>query len=215
MENARFTIDVEADEHALHEVYLPHFKTVINAGADSVMSAYNSVNGTWAGDNKTLLTTILRDEWGFRGTVISDFVFGLRDPVGSVEAGLDVEMPLRQQRARALPKALRDGRLSRDAVRRAGRRILAMQIRHAAQRDPEAPDRSTVARPSTGHWLVMVAARGAVLLKNAGRRCALASAEHDSAAELVVAASCHDGKPRRHRAHAMWSRRRPPASSMV
>lgn len=166
MENARFTIDVEADEHALHEVYLPHFKTVINAGADSVMSAYNSVNGTWAGDNKTLLTTILRDEWGFRGTVISDFVFGLRDPVGSVEAGLDVEMPLRQQRARALPKALRDGRLSRDAVRRAGRRILAMQIRHAAQRDPEAPDRGTVASAQHRALARLVAARGAVLLKN-------------------------------------------------
>jgi len=47
MENARFVVDVTADPHALHEVYLPHFRAVVEEGAESVMSAYNSVNGEW------------------------------------------------------------------------------------------------------------------------------------------------------------------------
>ena len=50
MENARFTVDVTADERALHEVYLPHFKRVVDEGVASVMSSYNSLNGEWAGE---------------------------------------------------------------------------------------------------------------------------------------------------------------------
>ena len=73
------------------------------------MSAYNSVNGEWCGQNKTLLTEILRQEWGFEGFVMSDFIWGVRDPVGSLAAGLDIEMPFAQQRARALPPALESG----------------------------------------------------------------------------------------------------------
>src|SRR5690242_6845626 len=65
MENARFSVDVTVDEATLHEIYLPHFKAVVDAGATSVMSAYNSVNGEWCGQNPVLLTDILRDEWGF------------------------------------------------------------------------------------------------------------------------------------------------------
>ncbi|MDT5109831.1 MAG: beta-glucosidase, partial [Mycobacterium sp.] len=48
IENARFRIDVTVDEHALHEVYLPHFKRIVEAGVESVMSSYNSINGHWA-----------------------------------------------------------------------------------------------------------------------------------------------------------------------
>ena len=112
MENARFTVDVRVDERALHEVYLPHFKRVADEGVASVMSAYNSVNGAWCGENATLLRTILRDEWGWDGFVTSDFVFGLRDGPGSVRAGLNIEMPFRQVRATTVPAALADGSLA-------------------------------------------------------------------------------------------------------
>ena len=60
MENARFTVDVVCDDRALHEVYLPHFRMVAESGVASFMSAYNSLNGTFCGDNKALLTDILR-----------------------------------------------------------------------------------------------------------------------------------------------------------
>ena len=110
MENARFTVDVTAEARALHEVYLPHFRRVVEAGVASVMSSYNSLNGEWCGESPALLTSVLRDEWDFDGFVITDFIFGLRDPVESVRAGLDVEMPFAQQRANALRVALAVGR---------------------------------------------------------------------------------------------------------
>ena len=116
IENARFKVDVSADERPLHEVYLPHFRRVVDAGVASVMSAYNSVNGEWCGENATLLKSILREEWGFDGFVITDFGFGLRDPVKSVEAGCNIEMPFRQQRAVALGDALESGALTMEAV---------------------------------------------------------------------------------------------------
>ncbi len=55
MENARFTVDVTVDDATLHDVYLPHFKQVVTAGVAAIMSAYNSVNGAWAGQNEPLL----------------------------------------------------------------------------------------------------------------------------------------------------------------
>ena len=111
MENARFKVDVVADERALHEVYLPHFKRVALDGVAAVMSAYNSLNGHRCGDSRPLLTEILRDDWGWDGLVITDFIMGLRDPVASVQAGCNIEMPFRQQRARALPGAVASGEL--------------------------------------------------------------------------------------------------------
>jgi beta-glucosidase len=145
MENARFRVDVQVDDRVLHEVYLPHFRKVVDAGVAAVMSAYNAVNGQWCGDSPRLLTAILRDEWRFTGIVISDFVWGLRDPVGSTAAGLDVEMPFRQQRARTLGAALTDGLLSAGAVERAAVRIVSTQLRSAETVESEEPDRTVVA----------------------------------------------------------------------
>ena len=138
MENARFSVDVQADERALHEVYLPHFRRIVQAGVASVMSAYNSVNGEWCGDNRALLTGVLRDEWGFDGFVISDFIFGTRDAVGGVLAGLDVEMPFRQQRWMHLRAALDDGRITRHDLERCVERVVATLLRFAAAGDPDA-----------------------------------------------------------------------------
>lgn len=106
MENARFKVDVVADERALHEVYLPHFKRVASEGVAAVMSAYNSLNGHWCGDSYPLLTGILREDWGWDGLVITDFIMGLRDPVESVRAGCNIEMPFRQQRDPVLGDAV-------------------------------------------------------------------------------------------------------------
>ncbi|GLR68073.1 beta-glucosidase [Acidocella aquatica] len=167
MENARFTVDVKVDDHALHEVYLPHFRTAIMAGeADSVMSAYNSVNGYWADMNKTLLTDILRDEWGFTGFVTSDWVFGTHDAVASLEAGMDIEMPARLLRARNLPAALKRGRISRQLVLKSAKRIMATQLRYHARRNPQEPGRDVLANDAHRALARIVATRGMVLLQN-------------------------------------------------
>jgi len=166
MENARFTVDVTADERALHEVYLPHFRRVAAAGVASMMSAYNSVNGDWCGESAELLRAILRDEWGWDGMVISDFVFGLRDPVASVTAGLDVEMPFRQQRAHALESALADHGLSEQDVDQAVVRIVATLLRFA-DRLVEPVEPVVVAGPDHRALARETAVSGAVLVRNA------------------------------------------------
>lgn len=112
MENARFTVDVTCDEATLHDVYLPHFKRIADEGVAGVMSAYNSVNGEWAGQNRYLLSQVLRDLWNWPGITISDFIAGLRDPAASLDAGLDVEAPFAQQRAAHLADRIADGTTS-------------------------------------------------------------------------------------------------------
>ncbi|MGE0868065.1 MAG: beta-glucosidase [Kofleriaceae bacterium] len=166
MDNARFRLDVKVDDAALHEVYLAHFKTIIDAGVASVMSAYNAVNGEWCGDSPTLLTKVLRDEWKFDGFVISDFLWGMHDPVGSLKAGLDIEMPFHQQRAAALPDAIERGVLSTDDVVKAGVRIIATQLRHAARITAESPAIEVVACDRHRALAREAGARAMVLLRN-------------------------------------------------
>ena len=89
----RMTISVELDERTLREVHLRAFEQAVLEGEVlSVMSAYNRVRGTYCGENKFLLTTILKGEWGFEGAVISDWL-GTHSTVPAALAGLDVEMP--------------------------------------------------------------------------------------------------------------------------
>ncbi|HWH99854.1 MAG TPA: glycoside hydrolase family 3 N-terminal domain-containing protein, partial [Propionibacteriaceae bacterium] len=188
MENARFSVDVQVDQPTLHEVYLPHFRAVVEAGVASVMSAYNSVNGEWCGQNRTLLTEILREQWGFEGFVMSDFIWGLRDPVGSLAAGLDIEMPFAQQRARALRAALAAGAASWDDVDRAGLRILGTQLRFAAAVPKTSPGQEIVVSAEHRALAREVAARSMVLLRNEpvdGRPVLPLSAEHLSRLAVV------------------------------
>lgn len=166
MENERFEVDVAVDDHDLHEVYLPHFKATVDAGADSLMTSYNRVRGEYMDVNAPLLTDVLRDEWGFRGFVTSDWVFGTHDGVASLEAGMDVEMPLRLRRARTLPRALRSGTVSRATVTAAARRILRTSVLHEATREQADPDVDTVASPEHRALARRVAAESIVLLKN-------------------------------------------------
>ncbi|HEY0188795.1 MAG TPA: glycoside hydrolase family 3 C-terminal domain-containing protein [Cellulomonas sp.] len=166
MENARFSVDVTIDDATLHEDFLPHFRRVIDQGVAAVMSSYNSVNGTWAGQNPELLSTVLRDEWGFEGTVITDFIWGMRDGVAALRAGQDVEAPFRQQRDAHLRAALDDGTADWADVRRAGHRILATQLRSYAERDAEEPTADVVVSPAHTALARDAARRAMVLLRN-------------------------------------------------
>jgi len=166
MENARFSVDVHIDEATLHEYFLPHFRQAVDAGAAAVMSAYNAVDGEWAGQNPMLLTTVLRDDWGFTGTVITDFIWGMRDGTVALRAGLDVEAPFREQRATHLAADLAAGRARWDDVERAALRTLGTQLRHYVERDEQAPDAAVVAGPEHRALAREVAARSMVLLRN-------------------------------------------------
>jgi len=166
MENARFTVDIEADDVALHEVYLAHFKRIVDEGVASVMSSYNSVNGEWCGENRQLLTEILRDEWGFEGFVISDFVFGVHDAAASVRAGLDIEMPFRMARAQQLPGALERGEVTWAEVDHAVQRVVATLLRFHAVLSRPRPGPDALGTPAHRDLAREVAARSIVLLRN-------------------------------------------------
>jgi beta-glucosidase len=168
MENARFSVDVTVDDTALHEVYLPHFRRIVEEGVACVMSAYNSVNGDWAGDSYSLLTEVLRDEWGFEGYVISDWFFGLRDAATSVRAGLDVEMPSPMIRRTGLRTALDDGSLAWADVDAAVTRTMAALLRYQTTPGPQSPvpPRSVLACDAHRALAREAAAKGVVLLRN-------------------------------------------------
>ena len=166
MENARFTVDIEVDDVALHEIYLAHFKRIVDEGVASVMSAYNSVNGAWCGENRELLTDVLRDEWGFEGFVISDFVFGVHDASASVRAGLDIEMPFRMARAQRLPGALERGEVTWADIDQAVDRVVATLLRFDAILSRPAPSQATLGTPAHRRLAREVAARSVVLLRN-------------------------------------------------
>ena len=127
MENARFTVDVNCAPRPLHEVYLPHFKDCVDAGAQVVMSAYNAVNGEWAGQSHDLLTSILKERWGFEGVVLTDFVFGMRDAKTALDAGQDLEMPFRMVWGERLKALVKKGEVSEEDLRPALRRLIEVQ----------------------------------------------------------------------------------------
>lgn len=168
MENARFTVDVRADERTLHEVYLPHFKFIIDAGVASVMSAYNKVNGEYCGQNDFLLNGILKKEWGFDGFVHSDWVRGVYFPYGAA-AGLDVENPEPFAFGPKLLQGVENGTIPPSVIEEACRRILRTQFRFSTAEDPvSAYDPSLIAGEAHSALALEVAEKSAVLLENAG-----------------------------------------------
>lgn len=168
MENARFKVDVIADERTLHEVYLPHFKRVLDAGCATVMSAYNKLNGEYCGENRFLLTDILRGEWGFDGFVHSDWVFGVHKQYAAA-AGLDVENPEPLVFGRKLVEAVNAGAIEPQVIDQACRRILKVIYRFAAAEDP-LPDYPVEFVACARHRAVALEAaeKSAVLLTNDG-----------------------------------------------
>jgi beta-glucosidase len=170
-------------ERELREVYFPPFKAAFQeANAWSVMSSYNSVDGTPASSSKWLLTDILRKEWGFKGFVVSDYgsVAGIREKhfvaatkkeaaAKAVEAGLDMELPDIDYYGSPLLEAAKDGSVSMKAVDEAVRNILRAKFRlglfekpyadpQSAEALADAPDHRALARDA--------ARKAIVLLKN-------------------------------------------------
>jgi beta-glucosidase len=166
MENARFKVDVTIDPRALHEVYLAHFRRVVEEGVASVMSAYNSLNGEWCGQNPKLLTEILKTQWGFEGFVVTDFIFGMRDAGKAALAGQDVEMPFGLLFARDLKGLVERGEVPLERVDDAALRILRQQVRFGQGRNPEDYGPEVVGCEAHRRLAREVAEKSIVLLKN-------------------------------------------------
>lgn len=124
IENLRFSVDVSADEKTMQEIYLYHFRKCIEAGAMSVMGAYNKVRGEHCCESGYLLTDVLRKQWHFKGFTISDFLLGVYDGPKSLKAGLDIEMPATNKYA-CLKSALEKGEIEEKHIDDAVEHILA------------------------------------------------------------------------------------------
>ena len=163
IEDLRFSVDAKSEERTLHEVYLPHFKKCIDAGAMSIMGAYNKVNGTYACESKELLTDILRDKWGFEGFALSDFVYGIYDAARSVKAGMDVEMPYTFRYA-FLNSKLKKGELTEADIDICVVRVLKALIKTLLEYKKQ-PKSVVLAKEHT-ELSRKVAGKGTVLIKN-------------------------------------------------
>ncbi|MDG2532132.1 glycoside hydrolase family 3 C-terminal domain-containing protein [Sphingomonas sp. HITSZ_GF] len=132
-ETNRFFVDSVVDERTLREIYLPAFETVVKqADPWSVMASYNKVNGTYASENRWLLTDLLKQEWGYKGFVVSDWG-ATHSTAPAVNAGLDLEMPGPAQKfGEKLLAAVRAGEVTPAQLDDNARRIVRLIVRSGA-----------------------------------------------------------------------------------
>jgi beta-glucosidase len=168
IEMARTKLNVDASERTLREVYLPHFQRAVDGGVASVMSSYNRVRGDYAGESATLLRKILKDEWGFRGFVMSDFFNGLYDGPKAAMAGLDLEMPAALCYGKKLVAAVEGGAVPRQVVDDSVLRLLRRKIEYATRPDVMPYDAALVASKPHIELAREAAEKSIVLLKNQG-----------------------------------------------
>ena len=164
-EKRRMTIDARIDEQTLREIYLKAFNQVVKeASPMTVMCSYNRLDGEYNSENRELLTTILREEWEYDGTVISDWG-AVHDRTQGIQAGLDLEMPGNQgYNDRKVLRDLQKGKLSMEALDLAAERVTAMALECMEAQQPgfqyDAKEHHALAKKC--------AEKGAVLLKNNG-----------------------------------------------
>jgi len=166
IEETRQVVDTRVDERTLREVYLPHFQRVVEARPATIMTAYNKVNGDYASENRHLVREILKEEWGFDGFVISDWMTGVHDGTKAIQAGLDVEMPAVDVYGPKLVKAVKEGRVPVSLIDEAVLRILRTRIEYATRPDPQTYGAKLVHAPEHVALSREAAEKGIVLLKN-------------------------------------------------
>jgi len=178
-ERNRMGVNAHVSERALREIYLRGFEIAVkDAQPWTVMSSYNFLNGTYTSARKDLLTTVLRDEWGFKGLVMTDWFGGYngfgaimaKDAVSDVTkqltAGNDLLMPGLPAQKNAIVENIKNGKLSQGDININLRRVLELVMRSPAMNNyhysnkPNLKENAQVTRDA--------AAEGVVLLKNEG-----------------------------------------------
>ncbi len=167
MENNRLGGNINMTERTLREVYLPHFKKVIDEGAASVMSAYNQLNGEYCAQNIHLLQDILFHDWGFKGYITSDWQFSLRDGEKGIKAGMNVEMPGgHYYKLSKVKKLLHEGKVSEQDIDSLILPVIRTKLVFAARKDTKTYPKSLIGNQEHIALAREVAEKSAVLLKN-------------------------------------------------
>ena len=156
----------QVSQRALREIYLKAFEIMVKESDPwTIMTSYNKLNGPYAVQNRELLTTIVRDEWGWKGMFVSDWNAG-DDAVAAMMAGNDMLQPGQDRQYQAIFEAAKSGKLPMEVLDANVRRILEYVVKthnfkgYQANSEPNLKAHAQVVR--------QVGADGIVLLKNSG-----------------------------------------------
>lgn len=178
-ETNRMKTDARISQRALREIYLKGFEIAIKESNPwTVMSSYNHINGQYASESRELLTTILREEWGYEGTVMTDW-FGGKEGYKQVWAGNDMLQPGRKDQYESIVKAVNDGSLKVEDLDRNVERILNLvekAPRYAGYKYSNKPDlkaHAAVTRQSATEGMVLLKNNNVLPLGNKTKKIAL------------------------------------------
>lgn len=178
-ETNRMANDARLSARALREIYLRGFEIAVRESDPwTVMSSYNYINGVYASESVDLLTTILRDEWGFKGLVMTDWNGG-RNPGAQMHAGNDLLMPGHGFQRMLIQKAVEEGTLSMADLDRSVRRVLELVVRsprfagYACSNRPDLEAHAALTRQAATEGMVLLENRNRTLPLGSGRRVAL------------------------------------------
>ncbi len=160
-------VSSQVDERTLREIYLPAFEAVVREGhVGAVMSAYNPVNGIFSSHHPWLLRQVLKQEWGFQGLVMSDWV-AVHDPLGGAVGGCDLEMPRAIQMSPANLGVLLDtGSFTEQQLDDKVRRILRTIVAAGFLDREQTPAGASLDDPTSRSTALAAARQSIVLLKN-------------------------------------------------
>ena len=174
-ESDRTRVDERLSQRALRELYLKGFEMMVRKSNPwTIMSAYNKVNGVYAQGNKDLLTDILRNDWGFKGIVETDWI-GIREdlPVEQeVAAGNDLLMPGYPAQVKAIVDAVKSGKLDVKDVDRNVRRMLEYIVKtprfkgYKYSSEPNLKAHAAITRQSSTEGMVLLKNDGALPVRN-------------------------------------------------
>ena len=177
-ETERIFNDVKISERALREIYLKGFEIIVEKAQPwTIMSSYNKVNGSYVAESEYLLTDVLRNDWNFKGLVMSDW-FGGRDPIAMISAGNDMLQPGTNRQWKALIEAAENEELPEADIDRAAGRILSLIFNTKKMQNytftntPDLEAHAKITRQSAAEGMVLLKNEAALPL-NAGLNVAL------------------------------------------